>query len=154
MLSWLPDDADVALQSCAVEPVVDRHRLTFRLSLSDDAGEATLEQHGFFDVDESGIDESRIDRLDLVCSGIRRAPSREGHVHYFDAGALGCGDGLPREFRRRIATVPVGDVLQVTAHDPSAREDLPALARMLGHDVLSNEETDDGSLVLTVERKR
>ena len=75
-------------------------------------------------------------------------------THRFDAGNLGCADGLASEFRRRIGAIPVGDVLVVTARDPAAKEDLPPLARMMGHAVLSIESPGDGRLLFTVERRR
>ena len=75
-------------------------------------------------------------------------------VHDFDAGDLGCGTGLPREFLGRLRAIPVGDVLRTVVSDPSAREDLPALARMLGQSVQSVETAADGRLVITVERLR
>ena len=74
--------------------------------------------------------------------------------HGFDAGTMGCSDGLAPEFRRRIAAIPVGNVLVVTARDPAAKEDLPPLARMLGHVVRSVDARGDGQLVITVERGR
>jgi TusA-related sulfurtransferase len=70
----------------------------------------------------------------------------------YDAGDLGCGDGLPREFRHQMQTVPIGAVLQVTVRDPAAKADLPPLARMMGHRVLSQESLGDGRLVINVER--
>lgn len=73
-------------------------------------------------------------------------------LHDFDAGDLGCGTGLPREFLARIRAIPVGDVLRTVVADPAAREDLPALARMLGHSVQSIETASDGRLVINVER--
>ncbi len=73
-------------------------------------------------------------------------------VHDFDAGDLGCGTGLPREFLNQIRAIPVGDHLRATVSDPAGREDLPALARMLGHSVVSVETADDGRLLITVER--
>jgi TusA-related sulfurtransferase len=75
-------------------------------------------------------------------------------THRFDAGTLSCADGLAREFRRRILAIPQGDVLVVTARDPSAKEDLPPLARMMGHEVRSIETPGDGRLLMTVERGR
>ncbi len=76
------------------------------------------------------------------------------NTHDFDAGELGCADGLAGEFRRRIGAIPVGDVLVVTARDPAAKEDLPPLARMMGHAVRSVETLGDGRLQITVERRR
>lgn len=75
-------------------------------------------------------------------------------THDYDAGTLGCGDGLAAEFRRRITSIPVGDVLRVIARDPSAKADLPPLARMMGHSVRSIESSDDGGMAITVERTK
>ncbi len=82
-----------------------------------------------------------------------REPAKS-RVHEFDAGNMGCADGLAGEFRTQIRAIPVGDVLIVTARDPAAREDLPPLARMMGHAVLSVESPGDGRLLMTVERGR
>ena len=72
----------------------------------------------------------------------------------FDAGAMGCGDGLAAAFRDRIGRVGIGDELRVRTIDPSAKEDLPSLARLMGHAVSSVEAGPDGSLEITVERRR
>lgn len=50
----------------------------------------------------------------------------------FDAGDLGCGD-LVLELRFRLAELPPGGVLHVTAHDPAAPVDLPAWCGLCGH---------------------
>src|SRR5687767_11434911 len=70
----------------------------------------------------------------------------------FDAGDRGCGDGLAQDFRRQIDAVAVGERLRVIVRDPSAKADIPSVARMLGHQVLSEEALDGGRLVITVER--
>jgi TusA-related sulfurtransferase len=76
---------------------------------------------------------------------------REGaHLeHVFDAGPLGCADGLAQEFRKRLADVSVGESLAVIVSDPAAKADLPSLARMLGHSVTSMEAQEDKRLVIT-----
>jgi len=74
-------------------------------------------------------------------------------VHEFDAGDLGCGNGLAAEVRRQLALVGVGDQLRIATRDPVGREDLPALARLLGHRVLSLED-DGGTTTITLERMR
>ena len=74
-------------------------------------------------------------------------------IHHFDAGDLGCAEGLPAEFVRQLDGIPAGDVLELVAHDPSARDDIPALARMLGHEVLSNEWNEEAAVVIQVRRK-
>ena len=75
-------------------------------------------------------------------------------MHTFDAGDLSCATGLAAEFRRQIRAIPLGDDLLVTTSDPSAKEDLPPLARMMGHTVRSIEDAPNGSLVIDVERGR
>ena len=77
----------------------------------------------------------------------------EDTVHEFDAGDLGCAEGLPAEFKKQLEAIPAGDVLEIVARDPSARDDLPALARMLGHEVLSNEWNEEAAVVIRVRRK-
>jgi TusA-related sulfurtransferase len=78
----------------------------------------------------------------------------EDRVHRYDAGNLGCADGLAGEFRRRMQQIPIGEVLEVTTRDPAAKEDLPPLARMMGHVVRSIEAPGDGRLRVSVERGR
>ena len=76
------------------------------------------------------------------------------NTHEFDAGSLGCGDGFAAAFKNRIGQVEVGDLLRVRTTDPSAKEDLPSLARLMGHAVLDVEPRSDGSLTVTIERRR
>jgi TusA-related sulfurtransferase len=70
-----------------------------------------------------------------------------------DLGAMTC-QHLPMEFRRHIQSVQVGDVIEFLVRDPSAKEDLPPLARMMGHRILAEDSRDDGSLSVVVERAR
>lgn len=72
----------------------------------------------------------------------------------YDAGDTGCGEGLHMEFRRRLQTLQVGELIEVLLRDPSAKEDLPPLVRMMGQRIRAAEEQDDGSLKLLVERAR
>jgi TusA-related sulfurtransferase len=76
------------------------------------------------------------------------------HTHEFDAGQMGCSDGLAPEFRRRVGAIPLGDALVVTVRDPAAKEDLPALARLMGHRVGAVQPRGDGRLTITVEKAR
>ncbi len=110
---------------------------------------AIIEQHVFWTIGASGIE-----TMDLLCSGFRRIVLAEGPRHVFDAGDLGCGDGLAAEFRRQVDAIPPGAILEVITRDPAAREDLPPLARMTGHTVLNVQQHDDGRTVVTVEKKR
>jgi TusA-related sulfurtransferase len=72
----------------------------------------------------------------------------------YDAGSIGCGEGLPMEFRRRVHALKVGEVIEIVLRDASAKEDLPSLARMMGHRIRSMEDRADGALVVLVERAR
>ena len=73
-------------------------------------------------------------------------------VPHFDAEDRGCGDGLAAELRRRIEGVEVGEQLRVTVRDASAKVDIPSVARLLGHRVVSEEPLTDGRLVMLLER--
>ena len=57
-------------------------------------------------------------------------------VSAWDAGGMGCGE-LVMALRARLAVLPAGAVLTVTATDPAAPEDLPAWCRLTGHGLLS-----------------
>ena len=70
-----------------------------------------------------------------------------------DLGDLTCTH-VPMEFRRTMQSVDVGEVIEFRMRDPSAKEDLPPLARMMGHRVLAEEERDDGVLAVVVERAK
>jgi TusA-related sulfurtransferase len=137
-----------------LEPIADRTSAGYRFLLHDHDGWQKVEQQAFMDVD----DEGRIEAIDLLCSGFRPTgepkDGRRSGIHRFDAGTLGCADGLAQEFRRRIRAIPTGDVLVVQTSDPAAKEDLPPLARMMGHAVRSVEPSENGRLTITVERGR
>lgn len=153
-LQWFGDADGFTVQSVRVEPLADRISARYRFRLGNHERWEVIEQQLYLDVDDDG----RIAAIDLLCSGFRPAGGSEAHgsssTHAFDAGTMGCADGLASEFRRRIGAIPVGDVLVVTARDPAAKEDLPPLARLMGHTVQSIEAPGDGRLVITVERGR
>lgn len=110
------------------------------------AGWHSIEQRAFCDIG------TMIERIDVVCSGFRPIIESSGQLHRFDAGDMGCGDGLPQEFRRWIRSIAIGDVMEVVTKDPAAKEDLPSLARLMGNTVRSIEPLDDGRLLISVER--
>ena len=74
-------------------------------------------------------------------------------VTRFDAGWMGC-DLLPMEFRRRMQAVGLGDIVEFVVFDPSAKEDLPSLARMMGHRILWTEAGEGGAMIVSIERAR
>jgi TusA-related sulfurtransferase len=150
---WFGDADVLEVDAILVSPLPDRLSLRYRFLLREQEGWEVVEQQSYLDVDEQG----RIVAIDLLCSGFRPAGEREEAsmgTHGFDAGTLSCADGLAQEFRRRILAIPPGDVLEVQTSDPAAKEDLPPLARMMGHKVLSIEPSDDGRLQIMVERGR
>ena len=150
-VDWFASADEMQLEGSSVETIADRLVLTYRFRVLDTDGWQLIEQHLVADVGPEG----RLESIDLLCSGFLPDPQPAADGTYlFDAGNLGCADGLAGEFRKRIAAIPVGDVLVVTARDPAAKEDLPPLARMMGHEVRSTETSDDGRLLITVERGR
>jgi len=58
------------------------------------------------------------------------------------------------EFRRNMQSLEVGDAIEFLVRDPSAKEDLPPLARMMGHRILAEDVRDDGTLSVVVERAK
>jgi TusA-related sulfurtransferase len=148
---WFGDKQDLELVEAEGEQLVDRTQFRYRLRLRRN-GEPCLVEHRACGDLEGG----RFVALDLLCSGFRPCgvPEGAGSVHRFDAGELGCGTGLPREFRARLAQVPIGHQLEVVTHDPSAREDLPSLTRMLGHRVVAIDSGPDGEITIRVERTK
>ncbi|MCY4324914.1 MAG: sulfurtransferase TusA family protein [Betaproteobacteria bacterium] len=50
--------------------------------------------------------------------------------------------------KKALAALAAGRVLRVIASDPGALDDIPAFARMSGHELLIAERTDAGSVFL------
>ena len=151
MVSWFAQAESIQVLDKKIHRVGDRLHLSYRFSERYSDGEKeTIEQDAY-----CGLSEGTISEIDLLCSGHRsEEPARTGSVHKFDAGDMGCSSGLPEEFRRWIEGIPLGEVLEVVTRDPSAREDLPSMSRLLGHQVLSVTKSPDGSTVLAVQRGR
>lgn len=148
--SWFGDASTFDVVEPRIEPFVDRWLVTYGIQLDEGDGQRRVGQHLYCD-----LGDRLIAKIDLLCSGFRLlAPANPTGIHYFDAGQLGCADGLADAFRCRIQEIPVGDSLVVVARDPAAREDLPSLARLLGNRVQALETTDRGQLEMTVERGR
>lgn len=151
---WFAPATEFEVLSTNSTDVGTRHRLTWRFrTLRPGRPREVVEQVAFCDLGREGIE-----KIDLMCSGFlpdeMPASCDLPQAQVFEAGAMGCADGLAEEFRRRLAGVAVGDSLRVVVRDPAAKEDLPALARMLGQAVTSTEAHDDGRLTINVERRR
>jgi TusA-related sulfurtransferase len=149
--AWFGSASLFELLSSTEEPVGHRQRLSWRFSVvRDGRSREVIEQLVYLNLGPNGIEQ-----IDLLCSGFQVEPgANTGGMEVFEAGALGCADGLAQEFRRRITAVPIGASLQVVVSDPAAKEDLPSLARLLGQLVTSTEAHDDGRLTITVERTK
>ena len=149
--SWFGSASVFDLTSSSGETVGLRQRLSWRFSVVRDSGSReVIEQLVYLDLGPHGVE-----RIDLLCSGFQmEAATVDGPIEVFEAGAMGCADGLAGEFRRRIANVPIGGSLEVVVRDPAAKEDLPSLARLLGQRVTSTEAHGDGRLTITVERQK
>lgn len=149
MEGWFGAASVFELQESTQAAVGPRVRLSWCFDVVREAGyPEVVEQVAFLGIGPGGIE-----RFDLVCSGFHAATAPVAcATHLFDAGTMGCADGLAEEFRRQLAEVPVGAALTVVVRDPAAKEDLPALARLLGQSVKSVEAHPDGRLSISVEK--
>ena len=144
---WFGSASRFELAATSEDAVGSRHRITWRFNVERDGRREVIEQLVYLEPGPQGIRQ-----IDLLCSGFQQEAANA--VKLFDAGAMGCADGLAQEFRHQIAEVPVGALLKVVVRDPAAKEDLPSLARMLGQQILSIDSTADGRQIITVERKK
>ena len=151
MQSWFADPERIDILAKQVVRVADRLRVHYRFGERYGEGDSEIiEQDAYCEVYDG-----RIQAIDLLCSGHLPEPQvPASEIHRFDAGELGCGSGLPQEFRRQVNALPIGAILETSARDPAAKEDLPALARLLGHEVLSVTTSPDGETTVTVRRGR
>ena len=148
--SWFGSASVFDLALSTEDQVGMRHRISWRFNVVRDGSHQVIEQVVYLDLGPRGIE-----RIDLLCSGFLAEPGvAAGPTQVFDAGDMGCGDGLAQEFRRQIAKVSIGESLEVVVSDPAAKEDLPSLARLLGQRITSTEAHDDGRLTITVERQK
>jgi TusA-related sulfurtransferase len=149
--SWFGSASTFELTSSSEDAVGLRHRLIWRFNVVRAGGSReVIEQLVYMDLGPGAIE-----RIDLLCSGFQIEPGvAKSTTQVFEAGAMGCADGLAQEFRRRMANVPIGGSLEVVVSDPAAKEDLPSLARLLGQRITSTEAHDDGRLTITVERQK
>jgi len=69
-------------------------------------------------------------------------------THKLDTSRLLCPMPVIRT-QDKIKTLQAGDILEVTCTDPGVLQDIPAWARINGHEVLSVNEQDD-EIVITL----
>ncbi len=152
ILYWFREAERIELVQKQIYPISQRNHISYRFREVYADGEVEVIEQQAFCYIRNGLIES----IDIVCSG--HLPDRSGMTdelqhHLYDAGDMGCSSELPQEFRRQIGSIPIGHILEVSTRDPSAREDLPSLARLLGHKVLSV-KSSDGITVVSVQRGR
>ncbi len=148
--SWFGSASVFDLAASTEDEVGMRRHISWRFNVVRDGSRQVIEQLVYLDLGPQGIQ-----RIDLLCSGFLAEPGvAAGPTQVFDAGDMGCADGLAQEFRRQIAKVSIGGSLEVVVSDPAAKEDLPSLARLLGQRITSTEAHDDGRLTITVERQK
>jgi len=105
------------------------------------AWDVASERESLAQTSDHGCPWSGLTRPSVALSTAPTAPgpeeqAEEQHaVVAWDAGNMSCGD-LVLELRGRLSTLPRGAVLEVTACDPGAPEDLPAWCRLTGHRLL------------------
>jgi TusA-related sulfurtransferase len=150
---WFADATAIEVLASEVDAIGERVHVWYRLRLMKGGEVRVVEQHVF-----ASVGDGRVRSLDLLCSGFHpagtpSAPAATGRRR-FDAGELGCGDGLPSAFREELAALAVGDRLEVLASDPAARADLPSLARLMGHSIETTEDLPDGRVRVVVEKRR
>ena len=151
MKDWFGAASKFDLVNTSEDPIGSRRRMTWRFDVVRNGRAEVIEQVVFVDETPDGIRQ-----IDLLCSGFlpQETEAVSCDARIFDAGSMGCADGLAEAFRNRLTEVPVGGHLAVVVRDPAAKEDLPSLARMLGQRIASSESTEDGRLIITVERKK
>lgn len=148
---WFGAATDFEMLTCGDDPVGARRRINWRLRMIFDTSQhEVIEQVAFVDVGAEGIEQ-----IDLLCSGFQAEKARDEDAEVvFDAGDRGCADGLAQEFRRRMDALPAGASLVTLVRDPAAKQDLPPLARMLGHSVTSVDSGPGGSVRIIVEKTK
>jgi TusA-related sulfurtransferase len=145
---WFGRATEHETLSSGVEPLAGRTRVTYRFRTRIDGARWTIEQSAYCDGRDGALW-----RIDLVCTGFRPLVEAGADGTFrFEAGSLACSDGLEETFKRALRTVPVGGRLVVHSTDPSVRVELPAFARLLGHEVGPVEIGPGGTLV-AVERR-
>jgi hypothetical protein len=105
---WFALASDFEVLDSNREQVGPRNRLNWRFRMSRDGQSCeVIEQVAFVDVGPDGIS-----GIDLLCSGFLREEKPVAQ-RVFDAGPMGCADGLAQEFRKQLADVKVGESLTV-----------------------------------------
>lgn len=144
---WYGDAGAFQMLDSAVDQIVDRLAITYRIQLRKPDGWQVIEQHAYCDVVGD-----RIADMALLCSGFLPDPQRRGANDqwqlaqprlgadaFYDAGDKGCGEGPIDAIAGLMHRMQPGQTLEVRATDPSVVADLPAWCRLAGHELVTHE---------------
>ena len=149
---WFDDTDEFSLISSSVDRVADRLHVTYRFHLRKNVQWQVIEQHMYCIVNDG-----KIEVMNLLCSGFRPDfESQRGQDRYavrletpeslfdaeafYDAGARGCADGPLDEIATVMGSLASGQMLEVRATDPSVARDLPSWCRLVGHELVKQEQ--------------
>src|SRR5438270_4416047 len=91
--SWFGSASVFDLAASTEDEVGMRHRISWRFNVVRDGSRQVIEQVVYLDLGPQGIE-----RIDLLCSGFLAEPDvAGGPTQVFDAGDMGCADGLAQE---------------------------------------------------------
>ena len=140
-----PTPTPFQVEASSAEEVEGRAAMTYRFRLHKHNGWQLIEQHLMLDVEPTVASQRS------TCCARVSARSRAGVGLGAACTASTRGPRVRRrarrEFRQQIQRIPVGHLLVVSTRDPAAKEDLPSLARLMGHVVVSIEAPGDGRLL-------
>lgn len=76
----------------------------------------------------------------LSCEVPVQPTSIFGADKFYDAGDKGCAEGPIQEIAALMRNLEPGQTMEIRATDPTVRIDLPAWARLTGHQVLKQQD--------------
>ena len=149
---WFEDTDEFDLLNSSVEPVADRLHLAYRFHLRKNVEWQVIEQQAYCIVSEG-----KIEVMNLLCSGFRpdfemqrgrdryavrfeASGSLLGADAFYDAGARGCAEGPLDEIAGVMRGLVSAQTLEVRATDPSVARDLPSWCRLVGHQLVRQEQ--------------
>src|SRR5258706_9293533 len=92
--SWFGSASVFELAASTEDEFGMRHRISWRFNVVRDGSRQVIEQLVYLDLGSQGIE-----RIDLLCSGFLAEPGvASAPTQVFDAGDMGCADGLAQEF--------------------------------------------------------
>jgi TusA-related sulfurtransferase len=62
---------------------------------------------------------------------------------FYNAGDRGCGSDVLRDIAQSLTALSSGQLLEIRSTEPSVAVDLPAWCRMVGHQLVAEQSTQD-----------